>query len=410
VKLTRGEAEEYIGVGSGTKSTGEIVKRWKKILAIWFGINLLYGLSFVLLPHKPVEMASFASYSLQTLLLIVSIYIFRLDPARKNRFIFLNFALFFSLSVAAHLYSFVGEGTLFFSDNRYIRLFVDQYVFRFAYFGLLAFSIVYITIDLLFRDFWTETKYALALALVLGFMSYHVLPFLQDPLHLHRTQDVLDWKAIDQAHRDYVKDNGKEPSIEELSATVKELYAYSDGKPIAVLYPEAKAARVAELYPYVAGMNWVILVYKPLYQFTISMSLLCLGFILLFFGYQYMKDPPQGAYIEKIMFFLLLFCTLELVHAYSSMQILEWDGYFAMTIIGFYVSTVVLFLLAIVFGLRLRFITTANGEFYEQELALSPGAITRWRDMIDDVVVEKFFNRKMVLGRLMVDPKQKEIQ
>jgi hypothetical protein len=123
-----------------------------------------------------------------------------------------------------------------------------------------------------------------------------------------------------------------------------------------------------------------------------------------------MKDPPQGAYIEKIMFLLLLFCTLELVHAYSSMQILEWNGYFAMTIVGFYVSTVVLFLLAIVFGLRLRFITTANGEFYEQELAMSPGAITRWRDMFDEVVVEKFFNRKMVLGRLMVDPKHKEIQ
>jgi hypothetical protein len=188
------------------------------------------------------------------------------------------------------------------------------------------------------------------------------------------------------------------------------LCAYSDGKPIAVLYPEAKTARVAELHPYLAGMNWVILVYRPLYRFTISMSVLCLGFILLFFGYQYMKDPPQGAYIEKIMFFLLLFCTLELVHAYSSMQILAWDGYIAMLIVGVYVSTIVLFLLAIVFGLRLRFITSANGEFYEQELVFSPGAITRWRDMFDDVVVEKFFNRKLILGRLMVDPKQNEIQ
>jgi len=386
------------------------VKRWKRILAIWFGINVLYGISFLVLPHKPVEIASFVSYSLQTLLLIVSIYIFRLDPTRKNRFIFLNFAVFFSLSIVAHAYSFVGEGTLFFSDNRYIRLFVDQYVFRFAYFGLLAFSIVYITVDLLFRDFWTKTKYALTLVLVGGFLGFHLWPFLQDPLHLHRTQDVLDWKVIDKAHRDYLQKEGKEPSTEELAASVSELYAYSDGKPIAVLYPEAKAARVAELYPYVAGMNWVILVYRPLYQFTISMSVLCLGFILLFFGYQYMKDPPQGAYIEKIMFFLLLFCTLELVHAYSSMQILAWDGYIAMLIVGVYVSTVVLFLLAIVFGLRLRFITTANGEFYEQELAMSPGAITRWRDMFDEVVVEKFFNRKMVLGRLMVDPKHKEIQ
>jgi hypothetical protein len=54
--------------------------------------------------------------------------------------------------------------------------------------------------------------------------------------------------------------------------------------------------------------------------------------------------------------------------------------------------------------LRLRFITSANGEFYENEVIDSPRSITRWRDIVDDLVVDKFFNRKLVLGRLMVDP------
>jgi hypothetical protein len=48
-----------------------------------------------------------------------------------------------------------------------------------------------------------------------------------------------------------------------------------------------------------------------------SMSVIGIGFILLFFGYQYMKDPPQGAYIEKMMFLFLLFCSMEILHAWS---------------------------------------------------------------------------------------------
>ena len=380
------------------------MKRWKKILLAWFGINLFYLGTLWLFPHKPVEMASYVSYSLQTLLFLISINIFFLEPTRKNRYIFLNFAVFFLLSVAAHFYLFIGDGATFFTANKFARFFVDQYLFRFAYFALLAVAVVYIAVDLLLRDFSTAIKYFVVLAIVGGFAGYYYSPMFGDKLYLHRTQDVLDRKMMEQAENQFVKQNHREPSPSELAESIPEMYTYQDGKPIGTVYPEEKFRRVQELYPYLHGMNWVILVYRPMYQNAIYMSVLSLAFILLFFGYQYMKDPPQGAYIEKIMFFLLLFCTLELVHAYSSMQILAWEGYIAMTIIGQYVSTVVLLILALFFGLRLRFITSANGEFYEQEVVVSPNAITRWRDIVDDLVVDKFFNRKLVLGRLMVDP------
>jgi hypothetical protein len=380
------------------------VKRWKKILAGWLGVNLVYVLTLLIMPHKPIELASFASYSLQTLLFIISVYIFRFEPTKKNRYIFLNFAILFSLSIIAHFYSFIGPETLFYSGDKWARFFVDQYVFRFAYFALLTLSIVYIAIDLLLRDFTTPTKYLVAIIIVGGFAAYYYGPIIQDPLYLHRTQDVLDWKQIADTEDAFKKVNGRNPSLEELTSQIPEMYTYNGGKRIGTIYPEEKILRVKQLYPYLYGRNWMILVYKPLYQNAIYMSVICLGFILLFFGYQYMKDPPQGAYIEKIMFFLLLFCTLEILHAYSSIQILEWDGYLAMTIVGQYVSTAVLFLLTIFFGLRLRFITSANGEFYEQEVLTSPRSITRWRDIVDEVVLDKFFNRKLVLGRLMVDP------
>ena len=380
------------------------MKRWKKILLAWFGINLFYLGTLWLFPHKPVEMASYVSYSLQTLLFLISINIFFLEPTRKNRYIFLNFAVFFLLSVAAHFYLFIGDGATFFTASKFARFFFDQYLYRFAYFVLLTFCAVYIAVDLLLRDFSTLTKYFVAFSIVGGFATYYYGPILKNPLHLHQTQDVLDWKQMDKEYTKFFRQRGTIPTPTELGQMVPEMYTYLDGKPIGTVYPEEKFRRVQELYPYLHGMNWVILVYRPMYQNAIYMSVLSLAFILLFFGYQYMKDPPQGAYIEKIMFFLLLFCTLELVHAYSSMQILAWEGYIAMTIIGQYVSTVVLLILALFFGLRLRFITSANGEFYEQEVVVSPNAITRWRDIVDDLVVDKFFNRKLVLGRLMVDP------
>ncbi len=247
----------------------------------------------------------------------------------------------------------------------------------------------------------------MTLAIVGGFLGYYYHPFLRDPLYLHHTQDVLDWKVLQERYNAYQKEFGQEPTPEALAEYTQEMYTWSDGEKVGVLFAGEKTRRVKELFPYLVDPNYLILVYKPLNLNTIQVSVLCLGFILLFFGYQYMKDPPQGAYIEKIMFFLLLFCTLEILHAYSLMKTLQWEGLVGVIVIGQYVSTVVLLLLVVFFALRLRFITSAKGEFYEQELALSPNGITRWRDMLDNVVIEKFFNRKLLLGRLMVDPRDK---
>lgn len=151
----------------------------------------------------------------------------------------------------------------------------------------------------------------------------------------------------------------------------------------------------------------MILVYKPLYMNVIYMCILSLAFILLFFGYQYMKDPPQGAYIEKIMFLFLVFCSLEILHAWAFVKSLEWQAFAETMRIGQYVSIAVLLLIALFFALRLRFITSVKGEFYEQELALSPSGVTRWRDSLDNLVIEKFLDRKVLLGRMFVSPLKK---
>jgi hypothetical protein len=59
-----------------------------------------------------------------------------------------------------------------------------------------------------------------------------------------------------------------------------------------------------------------------------------------------------------------------------------------------------LLLLLVFFGLRLRFITSVKGEFYERELVSDSEHISRWRDAFDNLVVRHFLNPKAIHGRL----------
>ncbi|MEK7672105.1 MAG: hypothetical protein AAB344_07800, partial [Bacteroidota bacterium] len=166
-----------------------------------------------------------------------------------------------------------------------------------------------------------------------------------------------------------------------------------------------RVQRVVDLYPYLSGSNYMTLLLKPVYLNAIFMCVLGVGLILLFFGYQYKKDPPQGAYIEKMMFFFLIFCTLEVFHAWSFIKTVEWQAFSDYVIIGQYLSAAVLACVAVLFGLRLRFITSASGEFYEHEIVESPSSVTRWRDALDNLVIAHFFRRNELVGRFFVDPK-----
>jgi hypothetical protein len=131
------------------------------------------------------------------------------------------------------------------------------------------------------------------------------------------------------------------------------------------------------------------------------MNVLCVVFVFLFFGYQYQKDPPQGAYIEKIIFLFLPFCSLEILHHYAYIKSVEYQTFADVQQIGVYLTLVNLALLLVFFSLRLRFITSVKGEFYERELVSDAEHISRWRDAFDNLVVRHFLDPKAVHGRLL---------
>jgi hypothetical protein len=377
-----------------------------KVFYWWLGILAMFAVSLLCLQHDRVSLAGFLSYSIQALLFVISVYIVRREPIRKNKFIFVNFAMLFAFSFVAHLYPFVGTGGEFFSNQTFLKFFLGQYVFFGAYFLFLAFAIVYLTVDVLFRDFHAYQKYVISLGIALMFFGFYYYPYFEDPKHLHHTADVLDYKTLARSYEEWVNEVGEAPSPATL-AEITEMYSWKDGVKTGLLFPEEKLVRANALYAYLPD-NWPVLVFKPLYFDAMRMAIACIGFILLFFGYLYMKDPPQGAYIEKIMFLFLVFCSLEVLHLWTAMKEVEWSASGSIWTVGLNVSNVVLALLAGAFSMRLRFITSVKGEFYENELAVSPSAVTRWRDSLDNLVVEKFFNRKLILGRMFVEQNRTE--
>ncbi len=382
------------------------MRKLRGIIGFWLATVAVFAFTLKFFEHsKSVLPTIFGVYCLQFLLFLLSVTIARHEPVKKNRWLFVNFALFFFISVPTHIYYFIG--TSIFPGNSLLEFHFFQYVITGAYIIFLTFAIVYLAIDVVFRDFKTIQKYATAGTIVLLFAGMYYGPFIADPLHAYHSPDVQDWKALKKPYDEYAELHGAKPTPEYLASSVQ-LHAWKDGERIGVLFPDQNLARVREIYPYLRGSNYSILVLKPVYMNIIYMSVVCIGFILLFFGYQYLKDPPQGAYIEKVMFLLLIYVSLEILHAWRFIKSLEWQPILGILNVGQYATVAVLLSIAVIFGLRLAFITSAKGEFYENELSLNPSGITRWRDTLDNIVIEKFFNRKLILGRMFVNPEAKQ--
>jgi hypothetical protein len=303
------------------------------------------------------------------------------------------------------LFPFLGPDGLFFKDSPYVGFFFQEYVGFGIYYVLLALSVVYLAIDGLLREFKTWQKYVLSLAIVGAFYCYHNYPVLTDPLFLYKTPDIVEWKAVDNAVEDFKAQNGDiNPRAEQIASRV-DLNSWSGIRKTGVLFQEEKLARVSQLLPYTEEGNYILLLFKPLYLNEIYLCVLSIGFALLFFGYQYMKDPPQGAYIERMMFLFLVFLSLEILHAWSFVKNFEWGQISDILEKGQYISVFVLISMSLFFTLRLRFIKSIKGEFYENELASRPNSVMRWRDALDNLVIRHFLDPRLESRRVLAIPR-----
>ena len=373
------------------------MKETRQAIFVWMILLSAILVLFLIVPNDGTTYVGLFVDSVVLLLGIFCLFIYAREPVRSNKLIFLNFALCFLLSIIAIAYRFVGYAI--FPGDQYFRFYFYQY-HQLGYILSLSFAIVYVVIDSLFNDFKAISKYALTIVLVGGIFTYYTYPYFENPKYLYFTEDMVDFRDVSQSLEVLSANGIQSPSLEQIAANA-DIAAWKDGKKVGTLFSDQKMRRVAELLPYVLGeKSYVPLMMKPLYLDVIYMNVMCLVFIFLFFGYQYRNDPPQGAYIEKIIFLFLPYCSLEILHNYAYIKAEAYSGLLQAQEIGWYLSVLNLLLLTLFFGLRLRFITSVKGEFYERELVSDAEHISRWRDAFDNLVVRHFLNPKAIHGRL----------
>lgn len=375
-----------------------------KILLVSLSIILPSIIGLVFFDHWETSIPVWIANSIFILLGVVAWNIYRREPTKRSKTIFLNFAVYFLAAICSLIYPFVGKSIL--TSNIFANFYFDQYVLRGLVVFLMAFSILYAVVDSIFGEFTILRKYVVTTLIVVGVFAYYYHPYFEDARYLYKTQDIEDFRAVDKVVNDLKEGGLTNPSAENVAHTLT-LKAWSNSKPVGILFEADNLNRISYIMPYLEGNNYTMLLMKPLYQNIIYMDVLAIVFIIVFFGYQYKKDPPQGAYTEKILFLFLPLCSLDILHYFAYVSLQNYEAYVELFSIAQYLIIVNAVLLLIFFSLRLSFITSIKGEFYERELVLDSEHISRWRDGIDNLVVRHFLNPKTIHGRLFAPRESK---
>jgi len=375
----------------------------KKALLTWtvLAISLL---SVWLFSSVEYPFISILTNLLFLTIFVVCLFIVIREKQLNNKVIFINFLLFSSYFLITTGYSLI-KGILF-PEIQSAHFYYYQYG-TIYYHIFLFFAITYLVIDLLFRQRKIIYKYAVSLILVAFISNAYYGEFFKDPDYLYNNQDVVDWLEVHSVYSEITSTSGDSPAVQEV-ASAAQLSVWKNGEPVGELYANQKIDRVNELLPYLAGQNYLVLLMRPLHKSNVYINTFTILLIFFFFAYQYRKDPPQGAYIEKIMFLFLVLVSLESLHSWAYVRSVEWSIFVEFFVIGQYLTFVVLGLLTLFFILRLRFISTVQGEFYEHQLVSYPQRITRWRDWVDNFVLSYIFNTQTLVGRLLAPGKGKQ--
>jgi hypothetical protein len=226
-------------------------------------------------------------------------------------------------------------------------------------------------------------------------------PYFDDGKYLCSTSEIHDYKAVRSAIADLNNCGKLNPTAKEIASAVQldTNHQLRPGHELTQLAPEA---RVSAILPYMNGDDFVVLMYQPLYWDCCGMALVCIVFIVFSIAHQFVNDPPRGAYFEKIVWCFLLYCGFEALHFYSYARITSWELFGHIQNLGWYASMSIMLIILFLFIVRLRFIRSVEGRYYESRLRTDPNHITRWRDAFDNWVLRQFMNPRELEQRFLI--------
>jgi hypothetical protein len=382
---------------SGTK------KLFLQVLLIWIVLSAVVFAGVFTDPEGAWKRVGRLSLrELHVLLCAITFLLYKTEIRKVSRYVFLNFSIFFFYSAISHAVCSTLQHWIKWKDE-WTGFFFYEYSLI-LYFPLLMFSVGYLVIDLALDRSRVLHKYLFVLLVTVIASVSFFFPYITDRKFLYSTTDIQDYRAIRSAIEKLQKTGVPMPSSNEIATVVH--FAISGGSTPANELPKlAREARVSAILPYMKGYDFQVLIYRPLWWDCFGMSLVCVIFLVFSIAHQFVADPPGGAYFEKVVWCFLLYCGFEVLHYYAYTEVISWEMFGQVELLGWYLSMCVMLIVLSLFIVRLRFIRSIEGQYYENRLIMDPSRITRWRDAFDNWVLRHFMRRNELEDRFVIEVK-----
>ena len=358
---------------------------WVVVVGVVFSITLV-------LPHREIKTISAIACAFDLLVAVCCFFVAAKEINKRTVAVFTYVGIFFSLTALGWPMGAL-MGKAFFRDNPFASVYWNQYEWA-TYFFMLLFVIVFGTLEAATRKLAILQKSFLSL-LVAGIpfvLLYY--PFFINPNYLYTIPEVRDFSIVNQAISHSQKMGRGTPELDQLVNEVN--LPNRNGSQT----PEQKYQRIAKIFPYLEGDNYILLIHRPLYVNALYMGIIGLMILLAMLGYCYWNDWPKSAYLEKILISFIPICVLECIHAFSFVILSDVQVFQHIFGVGTILTRISYAFVLFFLVLRLNFISSPAGNFYENKLSTDPFLVSRWRDVLDEFIIRRFLNPQKLRGRL----------
>jgi hypothetical protein len=375
----------------------------KKILLPWTFIMAAVFLGLGL-PHREFNEVGYVNLGLQLLLCLLCIQMVRYDDGRFRPAL-LALTFFFGYAMLMYLSIFVG--TVLFGNNLYAPVYYHQFVNKIGSSAIISVVVVYLIVDYVLHDSRMTAKLAIVVTVVALFLVPLYSPYFVNPLHLYQAEEYSRYLELKVAREQLRAKLQEEPSENHIIQRAIDTRKERAG----VIEPSSTQGEASELKavaPYLSHHDDTVLFWKPLNLSAVYVNGILMILLAGFYVAKFRHDRPQGAYIEKIMLLFFPLCSLQALHSWAHTRSGETNLYYSIQALGQYVTILVLLGFVYVCSVRLRFLLSPAGQYYERQIFLNPERITRWRDEIDNLVLKSIFRKNPLFGRLLTFQKKNQ--
>lgn len=357
-----------------------------KILLFWLLSILLVRLS-LFFPHQPLDDAALINIYAQLLLFIISMAI-AIYSSGAQRFIFINFSIFFGYAIPLLVTGFIGDSLSIggYREGVYSYFYISQFGDGFV----LLFVVCYAIIDYFMQKTGVLRKYLLSLLFTSLVCGLIFLKFLFNPLQLSKESDYLEFTKVSRAFNEVKVQVHGEPTLQEIAARIS-----PPESSVGTAQPEqVKSSSLEMVRKYRSSLEegGIAFVYwRPVYHCSINVDIITVILLAVFLIAHLVRGRPWSAYNDKILILFFIFTTLEVIHQIGDLYSISTASYSGLFIVGHYVTTLIFLGFIYSFDHKLLFTLSVTGRYYEEVIVRDPMTITRWIDKIDTVILKTFF-------------------